>query len=151
MPNKHFYVAMGAAHGAMAAHLVRQHRHRLRQRWRWFRHFSRRHPDWYLWFPIIYVPFIIWALLPDLLHASAVLPKEVTRGPLFDLFYLHSSFERWEDQYPRVDRLLNAIGSLLLVGIGLGNFVFYVRTWHRRTGAGGQRGSQVRRQSSRMG
>lgn len=151
MPNKHFYVAVGAAHGAVAAYLIHRYRHRLRQRWGWFRNFSRQHPDWHLWYPVLFVPFIVWALIPDLLHASALLPKQETRGPLFDLFFLHSSFERWEDQYPFLDRLLNATGSLLLLAIGLGNFVFYVRAWRRRTDPSRREGRQARRPTSRVG
>lgn len=132
MPNKHFYVALGAASGVIAAYMLHRHLPGLRRRWPVLHRFCLRHPDGFLWYPMLGLPFIVWALLPDLLHASALLPKTVTRGPLFDLFYLHSSFERWEDLHPRLDHVLNTVGSLLLLLIGLGNFVFYVRIWHRR-------------------
>lgn len=135
MPNKHFYVAMGAANGALVAVLVRHHRQRLFQRYRWMRQLCRRRPDWFLFFPVIYLPFIVWALIPDILHATAILPKDVTRGPLFDIFYLHSSFERWEDSHRLLDRILNGIGSLCLLTIGIGNFVYYIRAYRRRVSA----------------
>lgn len=151
MPNKHFYLAIGASNGVLVAHLVHRHRDWLRQHWRWFHAFCRRHPDWFLWHPLFSVPFIVWALLPDLLHASGLLPKAVTRGPMFDLFYLHSSFERWEDRYTVLDRVLNVTGSLLLVAIGLGQFVFYVRAWHRRVDAARRGGRRAGRPPSRMG
>lgn len=134
MPNKHFYVAIGAAHGALAAALLHRYQHRLAARWRWFRRLCRRNPDWFLYFPAIYLPFVVWAVMPDLLHGLAILPKEVTRGPLFDIFYLHSSFERWEDSYLVLDRVLNAIGSVTLLTLGLGNLIFYVRAYRRCTG-----------------
>lgn len=146
MPNKHFYVALGAASGVIVACLVHRSLPGLRQRWPGLHRFCLRHPDGFLWYPMMGLPFIVWAVLPDLLHASALLPKAVTRGPLFDVFFLHSSFERWEDLHPRLDRALNAVGSLLLVLIGLGNFVFYVRAWHRCADAARQRRRRPQRQ-----
>lgn len=132
MPNKHFYVAIGAAHGALAIGLVRRHQHALRQRFRGLGRLARLWPEWALWSPLLQLPFMAWALVPDLLHASGLLPKTVTRGPAFDLFFLHSSFERWEDLYPRLDHVFNAAGSVLLFAIALGNVLFYIRAYHRK-------------------
>ena len=132
MPNKHFYVAMGAASGVAFVAFVRRQRKAWYERHRWFRRLYRWNRDWFLYFPLMYLPFITWALIPDILHGTALVDKAVTRGPMFDVFYLHSSFERWEDQYLVLDWMLNTIGSLALLAIGIGTFAFYVRLYQQR-------------------
>ena len=92
----------------------------MRQLYRWDR-------DWFLYFPIIIGLFGLIGLVPDILHALHILPKEVTRGPFFDLFYFHSTFERLEDINHPLDWFLNTVGSIALILIALGVMIFYIR------------------------
>lgn len=106
-------------------------RQRLYSRHAWFRALYRWRRDWFLYFPLAFVPFALWGLVPDILHATDVLPKEVTRGPLFNLFFFHSWFEWLEDAHPRIDWLLNSLGSLVLLVVAVGTQVFYWREYRR--------------------
>lgn len=135
MPNKHFYVAMGVGHVALLTVGVRLARQRLYARYAWFRALYRWHRDWFLYFPLVFIPSALWGLVPDILHATGLLPKEETRGPLFNLFFFHSWFEWLEDAYPRIDWLLNSMGSLVLFLVALGTQVFYLREYHRASAA----------------
>lgn len=127
MPNKHFYVAVGAAHGAVLASYIYARRHALYEKFAVVRRCYRRDPDWPLYLPFLLLPFSLWGLVPDILHALRILPKEVTRKPLFDVFFFHSTFERWEDENATLDWVLNNLGSAVLAVLGLGVMVFYVR------------------------
>lgn len=136
MPNKHFYFALGACNGVAIVYAVRATRHWLFRKYRWMRALYRWDRDWFLYFPVVIGLFGILALTPDILHASHILPKEVTRGPLFNLFYFHSYFEWLENVRPETDRILNALGSIVLLGIAIGCLWFYVKEAKRawRTG-----------------
>ncbi len=127
MPNKHFYFAMGASNGVLVAYAIRRARHWLYQRAGWMRRLYRWDCDWFLYFPAIIGAFGVVALTPDILHALRILPKDVTRGPLFNLFYFHSYFEWLEDASPRLNWLLNTVGSLVLLTIAIGVLLYYVR------------------------
>jgi len=66
------------------------------------------------------------AKLPDIFHALGVFPKEVTRSPMFDIFFFHSTFEQIENTMPVIDRYLNWLGQLFLVVIALGTMLYYI-------------------------
>ncbi len=126
MPNKHFYFAMGASNGVVVVYALRKARHGLYQKARWMRRIYRWDRNWFLYFPFLIALFGIFALTPDIFHALHILPKEVTRGPIFNLFYCHSYFEWLEDANPSMDRLLNTIGSIVLAIIAIGILLFYI-------------------------
>lgn len=127
MPNKHFYFALGAAHGALAVWAVRKSRHWLFERAAWMRSLYRWDRDWFLYFPGLVGLVGLWGLVPDFLHASGLVAKEITRSAGFNIFFFHSFFERIEDAYPRVDWLLNLTGSALLFLLALGMLCFYAK------------------------
>jgi len=119
MPNKHFYFAMGALHGAAIAVWVHTQRHAWFKRYRWVRRLYHRKPDWFLYFPVVIALFGCLALVPDTLYALDILPKSVIRSDLFNVFYGYAWFEHMEDSSPRLDWLFNTIGSALLYALSL--------------------------------
>jgi hypothetical protein len=126
MPNKHFYFAMGATNGVLVVYALRKTRHWLYQRTRWMRSLYRWDRDWFLYFPIIIGVFGVLALTPDIFHALHILPKEVTRGPIFNIFYFHSYFEWLEDDSESMNYLMNIIGSLTLFFMAIGIPMYYI-------------------------
>ncbi len=127
MPNKHFYFAMGALHGAAVVVWVHSQQHAWFQRYRWVRQLYRRHPDWHLYFPTVIVTFGFLALVPDTLYALGILSKSAIRSDLFNVFYGYAWFEHVEDSSPRLDWLFNTLGSGLLYALSLAVLGFYVR------------------------
>lgn len=119
MPNKHFYFAMGALHGAAVVAWAHQKRHAWYERYRWMRTLYRWNPDWFLYFPMVIALFGCLALVPDALYALDILPKSVIRSDLFNVFYGYAWFEHMEDRSPRLDWMLNTIGSVLLYALSL--------------------------------
>jgi len=112
MPEKHFYFSLGAMVGSIICGLIAKFRHALRQRNSFVRWLYRKEPHWFL--------------LPDIFHALGVFPKEVTRSPMFDIFFFHSTFEQIENTMPVIDRYLNWLGQLFLVVIALGTMLYYI-------------------------
>jgi hypothetical protein len=126
MPNKHFYFAMGATNGVLVVYALREARHWLYRRTRWMRALYRWDRDWFSYFPIIIGAFGILALTPDIFQALHILPKEVTRGPIFNIFYAHSYFEWLEDESESMNYLMNSVGSIALFFIAIGIKIFYI-------------------------
>lgn len=135
MPNKHFYFALGATHGASVAAWIYRRRHAWYPRYAWVRGLYRRDRDWTLYLPFVMVAFGLLALVPDILYGLGILPKPVIRSAAFNLFYGYAWFERSEDLDPLLDWLFNTIGSLLLYALALGVLGFYAREAARRLGA----------------
>ena len=125
MPNKHFYFAIGALHGAAVVLWVHSQRHAWFQQYRWVRKLYRWNPDWFLYSPMVIALFGCVALLPDILYALEILPKSVTRSDLFNVFYGYAWFEKMEDSSPHLDWLFNTIGSALLYALSLLVMGFY--------------------------
>lgn len=125
MPNKHFYFAMGALHGTAVVVYVHSQRHTWFQRYRWMRHLYRRHPDWFLYFPVVIALFGCLALVPDTCYALDILPKSVIRSDLFNVFYGYAWFEQMEDRSPRLDWLVNSIGSATLYLLAVVALLYY--------------------------
>lgn len=126
MPNKHFYFAMGAANGALITIVVRKARRWLFEKYSFFRRLYRLDRDWFLYFPFFIGIMGVIALTPDILHGLRVLPKAITRGDFFNLFYFHSYFEWLEDASFTANWVMNTAGSVFLLLLSLGIFVFYV-------------------------
>jgi hypothetical protein len=127
MPNKHFYFALGAAHGALISYAVRKSRYWLSNKFRVVRKIYRIDRDWFLYFPFFIAFMGVIALLPDILHGLHILPKETTRSEVFNIFFFHSYFEWLEDVNPLADWLLNSIGSAVLLLLSMGILFFYIR------------------------
>lgn len=127
MPNKHVYLAIGAAHGAALATYIYHHRRKWFTKYRWVRRLYRWDRDWVLYLPILMPLIGLWGLVPDLLHGTGVLSKAETRQPFFDLFFFHSTFEMLEDSSATLDHWLNTAGSLILIILSIGLFVSYVQ------------------------
>ena len=125
MPNKHFYFAMGALHGAAIAVWVHTQRHAWLKRYRWVRRLYHRKPDWFLYFPVVIALFGCLALVPDTLYALDILPKSVIRSDLFNVFYGYAWFEQMEDRSPRQDWLVNSIGSATLYLLAVVALLYY--------------------------
>lgn len=125
MPNKHFYFALGALHGAAVVVWIHSQRHLWFQRHRWVRKLYRRHPDWFLYFPILIALFGCVALVPDALHALDILPKSIIRSDLFNVFYGYAWFEQIEDYSPRIDWLINSVASAALYFLAVGVLLYY--------------------------
>ena len=132
MPNKHFYFALGATHGAFIAAWIHRRRHVWYPRFAWLRSLYRWDRHWKLYLPFMIVAFGILALVPDILYALDILPKPVIRSAIFNLFYGYAWFERIEDIDPHLDWLFNTTGSLLLYGLALGTLGFYSQEAARR-------------------
>lgn len=114
MPDKHFYFSIGSSLGAVASYYVIGGKAELESRFQLLKRLKRKRIDWTLYFPLIIFLVGLWGLIPDILHALNILPKEITRGPLFDLFFFHSTFESLEDTNASLDRLLNWLGGNLV-------------------------------------
>lgn len=126
MPEKHFYFAVGAVAGSAICAVIGKVRHKLRESNGFVRWLYRKEPHWFLYFPAIIFLVGLWGLIPDVIHLLGLLPKEVTRSGLFDIFFFHSTFEHIEDTLPVVDRYLNLLGEFLLFTICLSIMVYYV-------------------------
>ena len=120
MPNKHFYFSMGAWSGFILTHI--HHKIYVDSR-KWGlnnsgnrRNLSVRRIQLRLLFLFL---MGVFALVPDIFHMFGILKKSVTRGPFFDLFFFHSTFERIEDAAPHLDWLLNLIGSISLLALAI--------------------------------
>lgn len=127
MPEKHFYFAVGAVAGSAVCAVVAKKRHQWRETSRFFQWLYRKEPHWFLYCPVIIFFTGMWGLIPDIVHFLGLLPKEVTRSALFDVFFLHSTFEHIENTMPVVDKFLNLLGQVLLAVVCLGLMVFYVQ------------------------
>lgn len=127
MPEKHFYFSIGAAFGTLISFLIGRVRHKLQQSNILFRYLYKKDHHWFLFFPVLIFMVALWGLVPDIIHAFGILPKEVTRGEIFNIFFLHSYFEQIEDSSPVINRLLNWCGEIVLFGISLGIMYFYTR------------------------
>lgn len=127
MPNKHFYFAMGAANGAIIVCIVRQSRRWLYNRFKMVRRLYRLDRDWFLYFPLFIGLMGVVALTPDIFHALHLLPKDVTRGEFFNIFYFHSYFEWLEDESLAANQAMNTLGSVFLLLLSVGMLMFYVR------------------------
>lgn len=125
MPNKHFYFAIGATHGAAIAAYVYYNRRAWYAKYRWVRRLYRWDRDWPLYLPLIMPLIGLWGLIPDILHGTGFLDKASTRLPFYDLFFFHSTFEMIEDSNKMLDHWLNTSGSILLFLLSMGLFVFY--------------------------
>jgi|GEM_PF-5418585 len=125
MPNKHVYLAIGAAHGAAIATYIYHRRRAWFAKYRWVRRLYRWDRDWVLYLPILMPLIGLWGLIPDILHGTGVLSKAETRAPFFDLFFFHSTLEILEDNNRSIDYWLNIGGSFLLFILSVGLFVFY--------------------------
>ena len=115
MPNKHLYFAMGALTGSTISWSIRKARFWLLEHTHWMKHLYRWNRDWFLYFLPCFVGF--WgliALTPDVLHGLNILPKEVTRSKIFNIFFFHSYFEKIEDSNLKLDQMLNWTGEFLL-------------------------------------
>ena len=77
-------------------------------------------------FPIVIFMVGLWGLIPDIIHFLGWLPKEITRTHLFDVFFLHTTFEYIENTMPVIDSYLNFTGQLLLAVVCIGTMIFYV-------------------------
>lgn len=125
MPNKHFYFAMGVLHGTAVVVYVHSQRHAWFQRYRLVRHLYRRDPDWFLYFPVVIALFGCLGLVPDTCYALNILPKSVIRSDLFNVFYGYAWFEQMEDRSPRLDWLVNSIGSATLYLLAVVALLYY--------------------------
>ena len=131
MPEKHFYFSLGAVLGTLAARWLCGAQERLEKSNAIIRWLYSHNRNWFLFFPVVILAFGVWGIIPDIIHALGILPKEVTRGALFDVFFFHSTFERIENQNPVLDRWFNWVGEIALVLIALGVMGFYVRAARR--------------------
>jgi hypothetical protein len=127
MPEKHFYFALGAAVGSAVCAVIAKQRRKLRNTSRFFQWLYRKEPHWFLYFPFLIFLVGLWGLIPDIIHFSGWLSKEVTRTHLFDIFFFHTTFEHIENTMPVVDAYLNLFGQFLLAIICLGTMLFYIK------------------------
>lgn len=117
---------MGASLGSLASLLVAKWRVAYRSHSHLLQYLYRKERHWFLYFPLIIFLFGVWGIVPDLLHAFNILPKDVTRSAVFDVFYFHSTFEKLENENPALDQLLNWAGEAILLVVALSIFVYYV-------------------------
>lgn len=127
MPDKHFYFSIGASLGTAISYYIIIARAKLEQNYRWIRKLNKKLRYWILYFPVVIFLVGLWGLIPDLLHASGLVDKDVTRGPLFNIFFFHSLLEQIEDSNLVLDRYLNWAGNILLFLISLISMLFYIR------------------------
>ncbi len=126
MPEKHFYFSIGATVGSAVCVALAKKRHEWRKTSRFLQWLYRKEPQWFLYFPLIILAIGIWGLIPDIIHLMGWLPKEQTRGALFDVFFFHSTLEHIENTMPVLDYYLNIIGEFLLLAIALAVMFYYV-------------------------
>lgn len=127
MPEKHFYFSIGALLGAVLSFFIGRARHLLQKQNSFFKLLYKKDRHWFLFFPIIIFIIGLWGLVPDILHALRILPKDVTRSDVFNIFFFHSFFEHLEDASPTFNRILNWLGELILLSISLGVMVYYIK------------------------
>ncbi len=127
MPDKHFYFSIGASLGTAVSYYLIIARAKLQEKHALFRKLRNKSRHWVLYFPVLIFLVGLWGLIPDLLHASGLLDKEVTRGPLFNIFFFHSLFEQLEDSNQVLDRYLNWTGNIMLFLIALISMLFYIK------------------------
>ena len=127
MPDKHFYFSIGASLGTAVSYYAIVAKAKLEQNNGLIRRLKKKVRHWELYFPVIIFLIGLWGLIPDLIHASGLLDKEVTRGPIFNLFFFHSFFEQIEDAQPDLNRYLNWTGNLLLFSISIVSMLFYIK------------------------
>jgi len=127
MPEKHFYFSIGAAIGSGVSYLIGKNRHKLQNQVNIFKAINNKSRHWFLYFPVIIFIFGLWGLIPDIIHASGLLSKEITRGAFFDVFFFHSLFEKLEDTNKELDQIFNWVGQAILVSVSLGVMVFYIK------------------------
>jgi len=125
MPDKHFYFSIGALSGTILSYYIIRSVNTL-QKTALIKKLSKWQPDWLLYFPILIFLVGLWGLIPDILHALKIFPKEVTRSEIFNVFFMHSYFEKIEDIYPTIDRLLNWTGEVSLFSIAIGTMCYYI-------------------------
>jgi len=126
MPNKHFYFSIGALSGTLISYYITKSIKAIKNN-SLVKNLSKLEPDWELYFPVVIFVTGLWGLIPDILHALRLLPKEVTRSEIFNIFFMHSYFEHVEDKYPAIDRLLNWTGEIILFSIAIGCMCYYIR------------------------
>jgi hypothetical protein len=126
MPEKHFYFSIGAVVGSAVCAFVASKRHVWRKSSAFVQWLYRKEPQWFLYFPVVIFLVGLWGLIPDVVHLFGWLPKSETRTALFDVFFLHSTFEHIENTLPVIDRYLNMLGQLLLLVVSLSVMVYYV-------------------------
>ena len=127
MPEKHFYFSMGAVVGSMICGVIAKYRHAWKKNQSFIQWLYRKEPHWFLYFPALIFMVACWGLVPDVIHALGLLPKDVTRSGIFDIFFFHSTFEYIESTMPEIDRYLNWLGEFLLLFVALGVMAYYVR------------------------
>jgi len=127
MPDKHFYFSIGATIGTGLTYYIHQHSQILEQNNWFFRKLRKKSRHWFLYFPVLIFIVGLWGIIPDILHALNVLPKETTRSDLFNIFFFHSYFEHIEDKYLVINRILNWIGEGALAVISMGIMFFYIK------------------------
>jgi hypothetical protein len=127
VPEKHFYFALGATAGSAVCAVIAKKRHKLRNTSRFFQWLYRKEPQWFLYFPVVIFMVGLWGLVPDIIHFSGWIPKEITRTHVFDIFFFHATFEYIENTMPVVDSYLNFVGQLLLAVVSIGTMIFYVK------------------------
>jgi len=73
--------------------------------------------------------FGLYGLIPDILYAIGLLPKDVIRSDFFNLFLGYAWFESVEDlpEYSQLNQRWNWSGELFLPLISLGIMAFYIR------------------------
>ncbi|WP_372770753.1 hypothetical protein [Pseudoalteromonas sp.] len=127
MPDKHFYFAIGASVGCGIAYYVGKNRHKLQHSNKLFNTFNKISRHWFLYYPLFVGVVGIWGLIPDILHFLGVFEKSVTRSGWFNIFFLHSWFEKIEDTNYHLDRAFNWLGQILLFSIAIGIMLSYVK------------------------
>ena len=127
MPDKHFYFSIGASLGTAVSYYLIIARAKLQEKYALFRKLRNKSRHWVLYFPVLIFLVGLWGLIPDLIHASGLLDKEVTRGSVFNIFFFHSLFEQLEDSNQVLDRYLNWTGSIVLFLISLISMLFYIK------------------------
>ena len=115
MPEKHFYISVGAVVGSLVCVGIAKCRHRWRESSAFVQWLYRKEPHWFLYFPVLILCVSLWGLIPDIITLFGWLPKELTRTAIFDVFFFHSTFEHIENTQPQLDHWLNIIGQVLLL------------------------------------
>ena len=126
MPDKHFYFSIGASIGTAISIYGIKSKATLEEKFTLFKDISKNQPEWTLYFPGYIFLMGLWGLVPDILHALRILPKEVTRSEIFNIFFFHSYFEEIESKYPHVDQWLDWTGEILLITIAIGTMCYYI-------------------------
>jgi hypothetical protein len=126
MPDKHLYFALGALTGSGLSYLAIRFRSTLEQNNNFVKKLTNKVPDWELYLPALIFLVGLWGLVPDIIHALNILPKEVTRIDLFNIFFFHSYFEYIEDTNHRLDQIFNWLGEGILFIIAISCMCYYI-------------------------